>query len=394
MSNEIFFVADRQLRRMISLPSKADAVTFLDREEKLWSWIDDSIQNYGAVNGVVGRYRPENWIQRFRNALNENTKDVFEQAMRERYGGQQCICSIDPEAHAIAVISETDKMVAAVALATIHGEAPTADRNFMRDIKYRIGVAHGNSLMSGLDPSIASGSIRALNQARIDIDLEMQRASALIDSAKKVSDKNADEITAAAHALGIAHSADFSKIQSERAEAFSKLRDNLEATTKAYEVRMELQAPVAYWRKRALQYRSLARRALSLLIIFTVAAVVGLYCLYDSAASHLPTDATTVPYAALFRASAFALLMTSIVFWIGRVLLRIYLSAHHLETDAEERRTMVTTFLALTRKSLVTDEDKKFILAALFRPGTDEIVKEEAAPDTMFAALMGGILKR
>jgi hypothetical protein len=112
------------------------------------------------------------------------------------------------------------------------------------------------------------------------------------------------------------------------------------------------------------------------------------------AASHLPGDAVTVPYAALFRASTFALLMTSIAFWVGRVLLRIYLSARHLTTDAEERRTMITTFLALTRKSIIKDDDRKFILAALFRPGADGIVNEEAASDTMFAALLGSILKK
>ena len=86
--------------------------------------------------------------------------------------------------------------------------------------------------------------------------------------------------------------------------------------------------------------------------------------------------------------------MTSIAFWAGRVILRIYLSARHLTTDAEERRTMITTFLALTKKGSVSEDDRKFILAALFRPGTDGIVKEESAPDTMFAALMGSILKR
>jgi hypothetical protein len=55
---------------------------------------------------------------------------------------------------------------------------------------------------------------------------------------------------------------------------------------------------------------------------------------------------------------------------------------------------MITTFLALTRKGTVNDEDRKFILAALFRPGADGIMREEAAPDTIFAALMSSILKK
>src|SRR6185437_297473 len=241
MNDEPFVVVGRQLRPIIGLPSKADAVAFLDQEAKLWSWIDNSIEPNAPLNGVLGRYRPENWVQQFRNFLNEKTKTSFVQAMQQRYGADQCISSIDTEARAISLLSETDKTVAAAALATVHGESLVLDRNFMRDIRHRIGFAHGSTILAGLDPSIASGSARALSEARGDFELETQRLRALLEETRKTASKSAKETSEAAHALGVAHEAKFSTAQSERNEAFSRLRDELEAITKAYEVRMELQ---------------------------------------------------------------------------------------------------------------------------------------------------------
>jgi hypothetical protein len=72
------------------------------------------------------------------------------------------------------------------------------------------------------------------------------------------------------------HEQTFAKAESERAEAYSKLRDELEATAKAFEIQMELQAPVAYWRARASQYRRTSRWAVLFLVVFAVASVIGL----------------------------------------------------------------------------------------------------------------------
>ena len=333
-------------------------------------------------------------MQGFREALRAANKDQFDQSMRQRYSSDQCLCAIDSQAAAIRSIGQIDPIIAVVALATIHGEAPIADKNFYRDLRDRSGMAHGTTLLAGVDPSIVIGTRSGLEAAKEAMEHEAQRMRALIQVSLETSLENAHTITDAAQALRTAQEEGFSTAEAERAEAYSKLRNQLEATSKAFEIQMELQAPVAYWRARAGQYRRASGWSLGLLICFAVAAIAGLFFLYDIAAAHLPADTATVPYAALFRASTFALLMTSIAFWVGRVLLRIYLSSRHLATDAEERRTMITTFLALTRKSVVKDDDRKFILAALFRPGSDGIVNDESAPDTMFAALMGSILKK
>jgi hypothetical protein len=86
--------------------------------------------------------------------------------------------------------------------------------------------------------------------------------------------------------------------------------------------------------------------------------------------------------------------MTTVAFWIGRIILKIYLSERHLATDAEERRTMVMTYLALTRSKKLVDDDKKLIFPAIFRSGADGIVKDENSPDTAFAALVASFIKK
>jgi hypothetical protein len=60
--------------------------------------------------------------------------------------------------------------------------------------------------------------------------------------------------------------------------------------------------------------------------------------------------------------------------WILRILGRLLTSYLRLSEDARERKTMVETFLALSKegadgKALLQPEDRHLILKALFRPG-------------------------
>jgi hypothetical protein len=66
-----------------------------------------------------------------------------------------------------------------------------------------------------------------------------------------------------------------------------------------------------------------------------------------------------------------------------RAFVRIFISNLHLENDAAERVTMAKTYLALLRDgSLPKDDSIGTILAALFRPTGDGIVKDEGLPPT------------
>nr|MCK7667965.1 DUF6161 domain-containing protein [Bradyrhizobium sp. 2S1] len=166
----------------------------------------------------------------------------------------------------------------------------------------------------------------------------------------------------------------------------------MEGTSAAYAAQMQLQAPVKYWEERSEKYQKKYRNAGWILGGYSLASAGALFCLYSVAASHLPVEGGAIPYAALFKSTAFALLMTTAVFWAGRILLRIYLGSYHLASDADERRTMIMTFLAMLKGQSVEEKDRAVVLGALFRPGSDGIVKDDAAPE--FGALIQNLLRR
>lgn len=65
------------------------------------------------------------------------------------------------------------------------------------------------------------------------------------------------------------------------------------------------------------------------------------------------------------------------------------MSEHHLGVDARSRESMAHTYLALLDNDGATDEkDRAIVLAALFRPVTDGLVKDDALPLISPAAIL------
>ena len=74
--------------------------------------------------------------------------------------------------------------------------------------------------------------------------------------------------------------------------------------------------------------------------------------------------------------------------WVVRLVIRMWLSHAHLATDADERVTMVQTYLALLEDGKMTkDEDRALVLTPLFRPAADGLVKDEGLPHPMLEML-------
>ncbi len=91
---------------------------------------------------------------------------------------------------------------------------------------------------------------------------------------------------------------------------------------------------------------------------------------------------TLLESAATWKIGSLVLLVT-LSFWFIRLLVRIFLSNLHLENDAAERVTMAKTYLAMIRDdALPKGENISTVLAALFRPTGDGIVKDEGLPPT------------
>lgn len=162
-----------------------------------------------------------------------------------------------------------------------------------------------------------------------------------------------------------------------------------ENTHNGYLEQMKLKAPVEYWRTKAGEHRTAAKILRNWLVGFFAlmigAYVIGFAGLHQQLASFLLQFQGSTG-ALLVMSAAFALL-ASLPLWVGRLLVKFYLSEHHLATDAKEREIMTQAYLALTSDGAVDEKDRSLILAALFRSTPDGVVKDTTQPDTSPAAI-------
>lgn len=172
--------------------------------------------------------------------------------------------------------------------------------------------------------------------------------------------------------------ADFMKDkQREHEETLSAHTVQMEALRKTFREEMTLRGPVEYWESRRTHHADRSRT----LTVVTVGALVGLavllalitfWAVHTSGNPYMPD-----PWRLVLVAFAGA-----VGVWGVRLVVRMLLSNMHLTTDAAERVTMVKTYLALLEgEKLPADEDRKLILQALFRPGSDGIVKDDGIPN-------------
>ena len=162
----------------------------------------------------------------------------------------------------------------------------------------------------------------------------------------------------------------------------------IRAVQKTYEEAMALQAPSKYWRDKASIHKVSETWAAWRLAGFFVIAGVGLSTAFYLTAKFFLQAEADPRTSVYFVASAGLATIAGLILWVGRLLTRLYLSEHHLRKDAEERRIMTTTYLALMRKTAAGDQDRQVILTALFRNSSDGIVKDDGAADLGLSALV------
>lgn len=129
---------------------------------------------------------------------------------------------------------------------------------------------------------------------------------------------------------------------------------------------LALQAPTKYWRTRSTVH---IKEAKKYAIAFGLTLAVALTLFSFLAIGHLLSPGTQSVVLAItpVLVPAFAGV------WVLRILGRLLSENLAIAQDARERETMVETFLALMQgetagKSVVTDDDRRLILHALFRP--------------------------
>lgn len=173
---------------------------------------------------------------------------------------------------------------------------------------------------------------------------------------------------------------DFELMLQERVKKHEVLANEhekaMEAIQTTFKAKMELRAPVDYWKTKEAEHANAAGTWMWAAFGSMATAAVALGVAIFLALGDTPADKNP----ATWRVASLAMLAVLAV-WAIRLVVRIFLSHTHLQTDAAERVTMVMTYLALMEAEKIPgDEDRKLILAPLFRPAADGLVKDEGLP--------------
>lgn len=193
----------------------------------------------------------------------------------------------------------------------------------------------------------------------------------------------------------------FDKDQQARAEGWKDQLEGAQAELdrlkETYDKHMALAAPVEYWDIKRKKHGRWAGGAFAAIIVGMGSAAYFLHSELQTvgrammaskaAASVAKAQSAGTSAVQAFTDSATSwhlgsfILLATLSFWFIRLLVRIFLSNLHLENDAAERVTMAKTYLALIRNDdLPKGDNISTVLAALFRPTGDGIVKDEGVP--------------
>jgi len=153
-------------------------------------------------------------------------------------------------------------------------------------------------------------------------------------------------------------------------------KSKMSAIETTFKEQMRLRGPVSYWETRKKNHRALA-------IGFGITSFLSIVALGIATvleAKDLFGDLTAGQQPNTWK--LFALIIPAVFgAWAIRLLVRIFLSNSHLATDAAERVVMIQTYLALLEESKLSEEkDRTLVLASVFRPATDGMIKEESIP--------------
>lgn len=150
-------------------------------------------------------------------------------------------------------------------------------------------------------------------------------------------------------------------------------KERIEALETFYKNEMALQGPIEYWTSESKKHnKSYDKMVLSSLvfgaILFVMLAIGGSFMFWEDA---------TPAYGKLI----FFGLLSSFGIYGVRICVQMMMSSLHLARDAEERVTMLQTYLSLLSENKADDEQKILILHTLFKSRQAGILKNESSTD-------------
>lgn len=230
-------------------------------------------------------------------------------------------------------------------------------------------------------PSYMAAKSRAIDELHARAERLHGERRATLDELHRDFAHAAKSISSALSTQEQQFNAQLEKIELSHSDALGKHSGEMNSLRATFRESMTLRAPVEYWQSKAQTHNA---KAATLTKVIAASFGVTLLAVAMLLVYFPPFDGG--------KPEPLKLSLTALVVLLGvwaiRLVVRMFLSHTHLATDAEERVTMVKTYLAfLEGEKLPSDDDRKLILSALFRPAADGLVKDEGLPHPLLEVL-------
>jgi len=344
-------------------------ITWIDAERIELQWLSPNRQPgahsriYTVLDGFFNDLKTRT-VECNRNASATtaffNSCQSLDTLISEWYGRGRVLAPGDPRFEFIKNLRERDPVIATHAWAYLCN----------MDMEQNQFALKGTFLALCFEQGIsdrAKAEAMAIEAARVE------KEHAFEDVQKKIEGAN-ESITA-----HIRRSADVIANQETQFKSLVETgQKELAAVKKAYDQEMSLKASVLYWKSKAMWNRIAA------VVFGLTAAAIGIAVVMGldrNASAILKGDAATPPH---WWEVGTIVIMATFGIWAVRVFVQLMYSNAHLAADANERYTMLLTYLAMIRESVLpTAEDHKLlILQSLFRPGATGVIKDDGSPST------------
>lgn len=372
---------------------------WFDDPDKLLAWVQQQRQLYGFHGNVSQRYQMAQLFNTFDNSWNNlqqqitdglrrfkndpdnynNRVEQFSNSFSSYITNKQLFTEEAPFAPFVQRQAEKSAELGLAALAVaFDANVSPVDRKMYQ------GLQQADEYFAGSDVRIKdeADSLQQLKE-RWDEEQTNQRDNWVNEYQQKIDEatrqnSKVDGLISGWQEQTETQTADLETHKEEFKRKFkdelANAKTDLENLTKTYDDKLALHAAVKYW---GIQKDSNRNKAIGfgiVMIVMIIAVVTTLMVFVDN---HLNTTIKDVALNKLITVAA----ITTFGIWLIKVAANIFMSHLHLATDAQERRTMIHTYLALTRKGQgPKEEDRQLILQTLFRPSTTDMVKNDQGP--------------
>ena len=180
---------------------------------------------------------------------------------------------------------------------------------------------------------------------------------------------------------------DHKSLAEDAAATMAQHRADWEQARHDYLEQLKTETAVELWSERSNthkeNYKTFRMWTIGFGLVGLVLSLLWIFIGFAGVRWMLPNDVT----AQVGSYVAGSVVIFTLFVWGLRVLVRSMMSEDHLSTDASARSAMAHTYLALIKQNAATDSDRTIILASLFAPVSDGIVKDDGMPVLSPAAL-------